>query len=208
MYIDAYLENKMVVEEKEEVKESLEKKEEKVEKEWWKSIPNWMLVVGAFILFIAMRGVTMEKGGMSQVLILMAVVAVLVIMSKKYKEVEGVLTPKEAEILVEREWERKKAWNQFNMMDKFAPSPVNNAQHRDGRGMYYDTGFKVINPYSKATYYIGKVTMKGPERGYVSFIESIGPLTGREKPPERTILPISRKLMEHPLVEKMLGFKK
>lgn len=196
----------MVVEEKEEIKESLEKKEEKEEKEWWKNVPTWMLVVGMFIFFIAMRGITMEKGGMSQILILIAVVAVLVIMSKKYKEVETVLTPKEAEILVEREWERKKAWNQFSLMDRFAPSPINNSQHRDGRGMYYDVGFKVVNPYhNKTVYYIGKVTMKGSEKGYVSFIESIGPLTGREKTPERTILPISRRLMEHPLVEKLVG---
>lgn len=194
-----------MVEEKEEIKESLEEKEKKEEKEWWKNIPNWMLVVGAFILFIALRGVTMEKGGMSQVLILMAVVAVLVIVSKKYKEVEGVLTPKEAEILVEREFERKKAWGQFNVMSRFVPSPINKAQHSDGRGMYYDTGFKVVNPYSKTVYYIGETTMKGPERGHVSFIEWIGPLTGREKKHERTILPISRKLMEHPLVEKMIG---
>lgn len=195
----------MVIEEKEEIKESLDKKEERIEKEWWKNIPNWMLIVGMFILFIALRGVTMEKGGMSQVLILMGVVAVLIMMSKRYKEAEGVLTPKEAEIFVEREFERKKSWGQFYMMDRFIPSPINNAQHRDGRGMYYDAGFKVVNPYHKTVYYIGKVTMKGPERGHVSFIESIGPITGREKEHERTILPISRKLMEHPLVEKLIG---
>ena len=195
----------MVEDEKEDIKKTIEEKEVKEEKEWWKNIPNWMLVLGVFIFFIAMRGVTMEQGGISQVLILMGVVAVLILMSKKYKVAEGVLSPKEAEIYVERDCYRKQAWGQFSNMAGFRVGPVNPAQHRDGRGMYYDVALKVINPYDKPEYYVVSVTMKGPEKGFCSFAKSIGPATGREKTAERTLFGISRKLREDPMFERLFA---
>ena len=185
-----------MVEEKEEIEEEIEAKKEKVEKSWWTIIPTWIIVVGCFLIFLSLRGATMENGGMSQILILVAVVFILIMLSKKYKTQEVVLSPKEAEILTERELERKRSWGQYSNMDRFQVGPIINPQHRDGRGMYYDIAVTITNPYKNPVHLIAKVTMKGPERGYVGFIESVGKFTGREKYPERTIWGVTRKLRE------------
>jgi hypothetical protein len=194
----------MPIEDKEEVKKEIEAKETKQEKEWWKTIPTWMLVLGIFIFFLALRGVTLEKGGISQVLILMGVVAVLILLSKKFKVLEGVLTPKEAEFHVERECYRKHAWGQGSIMDKFDIDWPTNAQRRDGSGIFYAAGVTIRNPYRSPKYYLAKVPMRGDERGLVSFEESLVPVTGRQAVPERTLFGLTRKLRQDPFFGKYL----
>ena len=194
----------MVVEDKEEVKETIEQKEKKQEKEWWKTIPTWMLVLGIFIFFLALRGVTLEKGGISQVLILMGVVAVLILLSKKFKVAEGVLTPKEAEFYVERECYRKQAWGQGSVMDKFEIGWPTNAQRRDASGIYYAIGVVRKNPFRSPEYFLAKVPMRGDERGLVSFEESLVPVTGRQAVPERTLFGLTRKLRQDPFFGKYM----
>ena len=186
----------MEIADKEEEEQKLEDKKEKETSEWWKNIPTWVIIVGIGMAFLALRGVTMEGGGISQIALFIGTIVILILVSKKYKTIEGVLTPKEAEILAERELERKRVWGQFSNMDKFIIGPVVNPQHRDGRGMYYDVSVVIKSPYKPPNHLIAKVVMKGPEKGYVGFIESVGRFTGREKAPERTLWGITRKLRE------------
>lgn len=194
----------MAIEEKEEVKKEIEAKETKQEREWWKTIPTWMLVLGIFIFFLAVRGVTLEKGGISQVMILMGVVAVLILLSKKFKVAEGVLMPKEAEFYAERECYRKLAWGQGNIMDKIEIDWPTNAQRRDASGIYYAIGVRKINPFRGVKYYLAKVPMMGKERGYVSFEDSLVPVTGRQAVPERTLFGLTRKLRQDPFFGKYM----
>lgn len=191
-----------MVDEKEKVEKELKEKEEKKEKEWWKNIPTWILVAVVFVFFLALRGVTMEGAGTSQVIILGIVIALFIMLSKKERLIGIILSPREAEIYVERDCYRKQAWGQFPIMSKFKIGPVNNAQRRDGGGMYYDVGVTEINPYDKPKYYVAKIPMKGDEKSYVSFVDLVSPFTGREKTAERTLWGITRKLRDDPLFGK------
>lgn len=194
----------MAIENKEGIKEDIEKKEEKEkiqEESWWKKIPTWVLVIGAFITFLALRGVTMEKGGSSQLLILIAVVVVIILLSKKYAVVGGVLTPKEAEIYAERDFYRKQAFGQFSLMDKIIMSPINNPQRRDAAGIYYGIGATVTNPYDKAKYYLIKVPMRGDERALPTWTKVVAPIDGDELVPERTLFGLSKKMREDPFIK-------
>ena len=119
-------------------------------------------------------------------LIGLGVVLWMMTKSPKTRE-EEMISPEEAEFLTEKACIRKKKWGQFPPMSTYKVGPVSNLQHRDGGGIYYDVAVELINPYDKTKYYVSKVMARGIEKGFVTLIESIGPINGREKPQEKTI---------------------
>ena len=189
--------------EKQEV-EKLSKEKEK-ERPWWQNLHPIVIGGAIRIGFFIFRGIVADAKNKSNFMFwLMALVAILYILSKtpKAKE-EAMVTPKEAELLAERECERKRRWGQFGSMSTYSIGPVAPLQRKDGGGIYYEVAIEVTDPYDRPKFYIATVMAKGPEKGFTTLSESIGPLTGREKVPERTIVPNwFREMEKRPLLEK------
>ena len=176
-------------EEKKELEELLKKKEK--EKPWWQSLHPAVLAGAILIGFFLFRSILQDTKNKNNFLFWVVVIAVILyILSKspKAKE-EALVTPKEAELLVERECERKRRWGQFGPMSKYNIGPVGPLQRKDGGGVYYDIVVEVTNPYDRPRFFDGVVMAKGEARTFTTLIESIGPLSGREKVSERTIIP-------------------
>lgn len=171
-------------------KRELEKKVEEKEKEipWYQRLNPIVLGIAVVLGIILFQR---AKEDSSSYIWIAALIAILYFMSKAPKAMEeSIITPKEAELLVERECERKKRWGQFGgCMAKYYIGPVSELQHKDGRGLYYDVGVMKMLPDDIPEYYVAKVYARGLEKGFVTLSESIGSMTGREKVPERTIIP-------------------
>lgn len=166
---------------KEETSKELEEKKE-VAKPFYATMPTWMLILGGVLVFFALQKLTTAKEGSSNTLyIAIIVIVVLYFLSKRDKEVEKLVSPKEAELLAERECERKIRWNQWPLMTKYAIGPVSDLIHKDGRGLHYKVGVAVSNPYwAQDKFYIAKVMASGLERGFTTLILGIGEMTGRD----------------------------
>ena len=176
-------------EEKKEVEEILKKKEEK--QPWWQSLSPTVLAGAILIGFFLLRKVMEDTKNKNNFLFwIIAIAVILYILSKSPRpKEEALVTPKEAELLVERECERKKRWGQFGPMSKYIIGPVSYLQRKDGGGMYYDIAVEVTDPYDKPKYFTAVVMAKGEARAFTTLVEGIGSLTGREKVSERTIIP-------------------
>lgn len=111
-------------------------------------------------------------------------------MGKSQPEAEPLLTPREAELYTEIEMARKIAWGQFPPMTKYNLSYVNNLWQRDADGKYYLIGVKIWQPWEKLVKHLeAKVYISGKLKGFVSLILSKSEVTGREKLPQKTIVP-------------------
>ena len=192
-----------------EEKKQIEKlaEEKKKEAPWWQRLSPLVLGGGGLVGFLIIRNMMTDVENRNTYifwLIGLLVVLYLLAQTPKGKE-EEIITPKEAELLTERECERKRRWEQFEPMSTYKIGPVSNLQHRDGGGVYYDVAVEVTSPYNRSMYYIGKVMAKGIEKGFVTIQEAMGPLTGREKVAEKTIVPEWFRMAERsPLYEKLI----
>lgn len=203
--LNACLENEMVEEKEKKIVEK-ETEEKKKEVQWWQRLNPIML--GGFVLigFLIVQNISIDEANRSTYMIyLIVLVGIVYLLAQvpKAKEDE-MITPKESELLVERECERKRRWGQFGPMTKYEIGPVSNIFHNDATGVFYDVAVEVISPYDRPKYYTATVMAKGIEKGFVYLNESIGPMSGREKPDVRVIVPNWLKDMEkRPLLEKM-----
>jgi hypothetical protein len=196
----------------EEDKELTLKEEEKRKKSlpWYQKMDKTLLVAGVVVVFLIVVNINNDPSNRNNYMLWIIGVIALVYFLGQQKRApeEAVLPPHVAEFLVEKQLERKKEWGQFDRMCTFNVSPVSHLQKRDGGGMYYDISVKVNNPYDKPEFYTANVMARGLERGFVTFQESMGSITGREKIPERTIVPQWFKDLENnDLLEKMFFSK-
>lgn len=175
----------------EEIKNVQDKEKEPKTKPWYETLHPLALGGGAliiFIIFISMQQA--PESNMPYLLMVVGIVVVLYLLSKSQTPQEVVLTPPEAEACVYREVDRKINWGQFPPMTKYEVLPINNAQHRNARGMFYDIGVTIFRPYTNVKEnYVAKVYMTGPEKGNVSLIRAFNSFTGREREQEKTLLP-------------------
>jgi len=199
----------MASEEKRKEREDLAEsyKEKKQERPFWQNIPPKYLLGGAVIIFFALRGMMQSPDNNGQFLVLIIMVAgLLYMLSGTYHPVEKLVSPVEAELLVEQELERKKKFGQIPEMCKYTIDVVNPITHRDARGMYYSIGVTLKPPYAIPKHFQAFVMMKGPERGFVGFVEAVARVTGREIRQEKTIMPEwIRRSRDYPLLDRMFS---
>lgn len=191
-----------MVESKKEVEKELEG--EPKQKPFWETVHPLVLVVGGFLLFLGWRSIQ-ASGDNNWLIFVLIAVAVMYLMSKQKKE-EKIINPRQSELLVERECERKLRWGQWPANSEYHVGPVSDLKHSDARGVYYNVAVKVIIPFEKTEYYIAKVMASGVEMGFVTLIKSISPLTGRQIQHERDItkMPGWLKMADkHPILEKL-----
>jgi hypothetical protein len=195
----------MAEKEKEQVEKITEEKKKDVP--WYQRLSPTTMIVGGVIVFFILQNISNDPENRNQYIFwVLAVVGVLYLLSQNPQaKAEQMISPKEAELLAERECERKRRWEQFEPMSTYRIGPVAPLQRKDGGGNYYEVGVQVNSPYTKPKYYIATVMAKGAERGFTWLTESLGPITGREKIQERSIIPPWMTDMEkQPLLEKVL----
>lgn len=181
--------NKAKLEERIDERQKKETEKQSRYKPWWQTVHPVFLIGGIIIIVLMLKNMQLDSDQKSQWLLIIALIIVAWLFMKKEEKMLPLVTPKEAEILVERECERKKRWKQFPLMAQYHVGPIINSMHRDSMGMYYDVAVRIDVPFERPKYYIAKVMMGGPERGFVTMIESFGPITGREKMQETVIIP-------------------
>jgi len=165
--------------------------EKKKEAPWWQKIHPVVAGGGILAGYLILRSMMLDEENRGTYMFwLLALGAFIYFLTRPFtpKE-EEIIRPYEAELLVEKECARKKSWGQFKPMAQYHVDPVSNLHHKDSVGLFYDVSVTVHNPYDRPDYYIGRVIAKGPERGFTTLSEHVGRLTGRERPPEKTILP-------------------
>lgn len=175
--------------EKREVEQEAEEKKKEVA--WWRRLHPLVLGGSILIAFLIInKMMTDVENRNTYIFWLVAIGVILYLISQvpKTKE-EEMITPKEAELLTERECERKRRWGQFGPMTKYEIGPIGPLQRRDGGGLYYDIAVEVTSPYDRPEYFVATVMAKGQERGFTWLIKSIGPIHGREKVPEKDYIP-------------------
>lgn len=175
----------------EEELKSIEQETKPKQKFWFSSIPPIVLIGGAVIIFFAYMSMTKSKdNSTTYIILILIVIIVLYLLSKQSPIGETLVTPEEAELLVMKEMRRKAIWDQWPLNSEVRLRPINNIIHRNAKPMYYVISAEVSIPYVKfPKYYTAKVMMSGPERGFVSFVDSVSPVSGREIPQEKSILP-------------------
>lgn len=191
---------------KEETLKQLEQKKE--EKPFLAGIPPIFLIVGGILIFLALRSITIDsEKGTNYLFLVIIVVVILYLLSRQNVKETLLVTPKEAELLAERECERKLRWGQWPLMSEYKIGPVSDLAHKDSRGLHYEVGVTVTNPsWGRPIYYIARVQAQGPERAFTTLIESISPMTGRDiqqikditKPPEWL-----KRTGRYPILEKL-----
>ena len=199
-----------MVETKEETIKSLDEKEKA--KPFWQSLPPIVIIIGAVVAFLAFKSMFMDKtGGQQQFFLILLVIGFIYLISQTKTTTPIPVSPKEAEILVERECTRKKIWNQVPLMSKFVVGPVSDMLHRDARGLYYNVAVKLINPFHKTDYFIGKVMASGKERAFTTLIKSIGPITGRKIEQETDVTKVPdwvKRPKQYPILDRLWGLNK
>jgi hypothetical protein len=134
-------------------------------------------------------------------------IVIFYLLNKQTEIKQKYVNPKEAELLAERECERKLRWGQWPPMSKCFIGPVIDMMHRDARGIYYNISVKVTNPFwSYPKYFVAKVMATGDERAFCTIIEGISPLHGRNIQQEKDITkpPIwLKKAQRYPTLEKL-----
>src|SRR3990167_742372 len=179
--------------EKEKEREEIEKirKDKERQRPWWQEINPAVLAGLVLVGLFMFKGILEDTVNKNNVMFwVIAIVVVIYLLSKApAAKDESIVSPREAELLVIRECERKKRWGQFRRMAKFDIGPVGPLQRKDGGGMYYDIPVEVTDPYDPPRYFVAVVMARGLEKTFTTFIESIGPISGREKVSERTVIP-------------------
>lgn len=177
----------------EQEKRVVEEKAEEKRKEmpWWQRLNPIVIAGGAVVAFLIIRSMSIDSTNRNSYmfwLIALAVVIYLLSQMSVAKESE-MITPREAELLVERDCERKLKWGQYPPMSKYKVGPVISLHSRDSQGIFYEVAVEFKVYHRKAEYWVATVWAKGLQKGFVTFREGIGPLTGRERIPEKTLMP-------------------
>ena len=175
----------------EQLQDVVEKEKVIPEKSFFERMPPAVLIGGAFLIFMALKSMNSStESDPFNVWLVIGVLALMYFLSKQSPASQGILSPKEAELHVMKEVDRKIRWKMWHPHSEYKIGPGINAIHRDARGMYYDLPLTVYEPFVDVPlYYNVKCYMSGPEKAMVNFIESIGRPTLREIDQERTILP-------------------
>jgi len=192
-----------MTETKKETEEALEKK--KKEEPWFKKTSPIVIVIGGVILFLLFKNILNNpEGGNSNFFLILLVLGVVYMLSRTKKEPETPLLPKEAELLVEREMERKVRWNQFPTMTIYKVGPAIDLLHRDARGRYYNVGVETKS-FGRRKYYIAKVMATGPEKKYVTIQEHRGRFDGttRQEHDVSLLPPWIRTADKHPILKEL-----
>jgi len=194
--------------EKRELEEKVEEKSKDVP--WYQRLNPVVIGVAGLLLFVLWRSASMNKERASSYYLWMAaIVIILYLMTRTQKtKDETVITPREAELLVEAECERKKRWGQypFDTMCSYQVGPENPMMSKDSRGMFYHVNVRVENKWTGAKkHYVAQCMMKGISKGFVTFVQGIGEMSGREVVPERSPIPEWLRLSkEYTAIDKML----
>ena len=138
----------------------------------------------------ALRSILKAEGDKNtQMLLIITVLILWYLLSRSTTPENKIVTPEEAELLVEHSLLRKKRWGQLPPMAKWRVGVTNVSHHRDASGNYYRIPVKIWEPWSPPAYMMSQVMMQGLERGFVTWHQTIGLATGREVVDERSILP-------------------
>lgn len=190
-------------------KAEAEMEEKGKQKPFWETLPPIVLIGGVLLIILALRSMTLQpEQSNTQLIWIIGIVVALLLLARTMSPAERMVTPKEAELLTEREMERKLRWGQFPMMSNYMVGPVSDLMHRDARGLYYNVQVKITNPFRKTEYFIGKVMATGPERTFTTIIESIGPMLGRKIHQERDVTRVPdyvKRAEKYPMLEKIWG---
>jgi hypothetical protein len=173
----------------------------------WQDIPMYVWAIGALLLFFIMKNINQSENKNTYYWLIIIIIAMYIIFSKQGDMKLNFVTPKEAELLVERECVRKINWGQFPLGTQYRLLPVVNSQHRDARGNFYILGVNFFESNNNLNEnYMAKVQMSGPERGYVSFVKNVGQVNGNEAPDEKTIMSeLIKAARRDPVLERMIG---
>lgn len=158
-----------------EEKEIEDKKKES--KSTWGNIPPIVLIIGGLLIFFIFQSMKVSgpEGKNTQFMFFALILLIAYLLMKGQKQL-GMVTPREAELLVERDLDRKQRWGQFSPMSKFSVGPCSDIMHRDARGVFYDVQVTEYRPFKYPKHWIAKVMAKDEERTFVTFTESIGPM--------------------------------
>lgn len=179
------------------------------EKPWYKTVPPVILIGAGVLIFLAYQSMQKSKdtNNNNYVILIAIVLIIMYLLSKNQPEQERLVTPEEAELLVMKELRRKLVWEQMPEHTKVKITYVNNLIHRNSKPQYYIVGAQIIKPYQKYPInLLAKVMPSGPERGFVSIVESVNNLSGREIPDVKVMFPeLFNMARGDPLMQKMLG---
>ena len=195
------------METKEETQEMLDEKEKS--KPFWETVHPVILIGAAILIVMALRSLMVSESG-NYMWIVIAVIVVIIIMSNRDTKDESILHPREAELLVERDLERKQRWGQIPMMAKCSIGVVGELMHRDARGKYYNIDVIIKDPFRKVEHLVAKVMAAGPEKKIVTFIKPLSRLTGREVRQEKDITKVPgwvKSAGKYDVLEKIWGMK-
>lgn len=179
----------MAEEEKKKIEEAAEEKKKDVP--WWQNLSRPIIIGAAVIGFLIIRSMMMDVENRNTYFFwLGALVLALYLLSQRPAErLEAMISPREAELLVERDLERKRRWGQLPPMCSYEVGPQIELKHTGGRGIHYNVSCTINDPYSRPKHMIATVIPKGVERGFVTFRDAIGQMTGREVVQEKPIVP-------------------
>lgn len=194
------------MEEKKETEEKLEEQKKEPKQNILQDIPPAFLIGGFIILVLVLKG---SSGSTSSIWIVIAVIVLWLLLSQNKKPIEKILSPKEAELLIERELERKQRWGQINPMATYRVEVVGDLMHRDARGTYYNYYVTIKQPWGGIQHYCAKVGAAGEERGFVTFIKRYSELNGRDIQQETDITHVPKwvnNASKHNVLQKFWGF--
>ena len=195
---------------KEQEREQLEKKDEKKSSSFFENVPTIIWIAAAIIIFLAWNSMKYSKSS-SQIIVIIIIIAILFIISRKGAKIEEKpLAPRDAELLVERDLERKKQWGQFPPMTTYRLNVEEDLMHIDERGTHYNIGVTLSDPFNGPINYVAKVGAKGEEKGFVTFIRCIGEFTGREVRHQKNITNVPgwvRRAKQYPTLERLWGLR-
>lgn len=170
-------------------------------------VPPYILIGAALIIILIIRALTLvnESDRKMYYFIIGVILLILILLGKQNRPDNSIVTPEEAENLVEHFLMRKKKKEQWLSGMQYKVTPVNNICHTDACGNHYEIGVEVSIPNEpKPQNWLAKVQMKGEERGFVSLVESVTHVTGRETQQMKIIKPPYLKhLKDDPTLERI-----
>jgi hypothetical protein len=177
----------------EDEKKRIEKEAEEKKKEapWWQNLSPTTWIIAGVIIFLIIRSIGLAPENKNTYFWWLAGLGIILylIAQRPSSKFEAMISPKEAELLVERDLERKLRWGQLPTMSKYWLDAPIQLKHTGGVGIHYQVACTVKDPYSKPRHMMATVMPKGVERGFVLFSEHIGRVTGREVVQEKPIVP-------------------
>jgi hypothetical protein len=177
--------------EKEKVEAEQQLEAERKERPFWEKVPPLVIIAAVVIIFLALKSATMEDKG-NYIWYIIIVLIIMFLLSKQGDPKVIVLSPRDADICIEREAERRLRWQQkeFRGMVKCEITGLSDLKHTDARGVFYDCGILLTGPDQLPRYLIAKVMARGDEIGFVMFQKAIGEFTGRKVDQEKSIVKV------------------